>query len=894
MNFGFAAHKGLGLACVPLPEDYASSREPRPTVKSTSEIPSPRAPISVLRTSARQEPPIESCDGPGRRREARRRRRQGVDFHSNTQFSMILKPGFAFNDPENVGSSVKEIVQEPPNSEDDASLECSPMEGRSPREAAGGCDNTHGSRESCAPLAHPGDVRREFGLATEASYVNTNFPLDELSPLLEKPQDPVPPEPQRSPSLHSAPQGSPFDHGPLSHLNSSVSSLRLEPTKMQVASCPWHSLSANELLSPNAEFTGANTDDQYEHNDFECSGELRSAFDSDTDHEDEASSSPHHRRYIMGSPRRNYGRDNSNHLRSPSGKFRRFRNALRGSISVGNLNGKNRSKGVIPPDTVPGTLGMPTDISVSGEVRQESRIQPPSHPFHAHTTSTSSTVATLPAGLATFSTPDCGPRPDAGKIGGKGVTTPVDADEVLLLGFQQERCKSELRLATSLIDHSGSGSPGTSAHPRSSSIPELPESCCQSAKVLISGQSPATNSPSELGSPPDIPLPPTPPLPPPLSLPSIMHFPHLPKLLPYPYLSSSPVKTLAHDDDPFYGDSRDIVDIGGGCRLTFVDPEESMAMLELSMAKLHMYAPDGSLRKSANLQDWVQIVVKEVQGADEAQDDGEPTQQELPHQRQPAVSLTPSTFARLELCAPIAIPPLDHPKDGINASPPSGKHHGRQPSLTLLPLFDFEKPKRPIKWSCAKHSKLARRTSSLINLQDTRVHSHGISPGSPSSSSGSSSMTDLPGSNTSSESVHSDSPVGPRLEPAEGTPSKTVPFLLRPVRHDRLHAHPKHSLSAPNSPTKNTRQYNYSNDHSNLLDEDAETETITPSSLSHSFSPSLLADSSEHLPHLHYNFLLHDYHKSDRSSKVRKLWERVGVRTERSVRSLRGSFAAHG
>ena len=120
-----------------------------------------------------------------------------------------------------------------------------------------------------------------------------------------------------------------------------------------------------------------------------------------------------------------------------------------------------------------------------------------------------------------------------------------------------------------------------------------------------------------------------------------------------------------------------------------------MAKLELSISRLQMYGPDGALRKSAHLQDWVQIVVKEVQGADERNDTGETTQKELPHPRQPAVSLTPSTYARLELCAPIVIPPLDNPEESlsIKESPsPSGKRHGRQPSLDLLPRFDFDSP----------------------------------------------------------------------------------------------------------------------------------------------------------------------------------------------------------
>ena len=77
-------------------------------------------------------------------------------------------------------------------------------------------------------------------------------------------------------------------------------------------------------------------------------------------------------------------------------------------------------------------------------------------------TSTLSTVATLPAALGSFSAPDRGPRPVPGKVGVEGVTTPVDADEVMLLGFQQGRCKADSPLTTNLSHHSGSGWPGSS------------------------------------------------------------------------------------------------------------------------------------------------------------------------------------------------------------------------------------------------------------------------------------------------------------------------------------------------------------------------------------------------------------------------------------------------
>lgn len=836
---------------------------------------------------------IESVDVGGNR-EARRRRRQGVDFHSNAEFSVILDSGFDFNGCANVGEpteEIKETVEQSPDLRLDDSWDCYTVVEDTPQRAGAVGDDTDTPRESSAPH-YADDAKDDTHMGSGTGCAIPSIPSHGATSQAAEARVQEPCRPPRPHSPQLPLRSSFLEYRPPSHLNPSVSSLKLNSSRTPIALDAVHSLSMNDLLPPNAEFTGTFPYDVFD--DFAVSGELepKSAFDSDTDQEDEpSSSSPQHRRYIMGSPRKNFGRDNSNHIRSPSVKFKRLRNALRGSISVGNVSGKIK-RGVIPPDSSSGPLGTITDSSASGDVRQDSRIQPPLAPFHAHATSTSSIVTTLPAPLATFSAPERGPRPGAGKIGGAGnVTTPVDADCVMLLGFQQERCMSDTPLATRLIDHSGTGSPGTSAHPRSSSIPELPESCCQSAKVLISGQSPTSSSPSELGSPPDFPLPPTPPtptLPPSPSLSSNMHFSSITKLLlPHPYLTPCPSKTLENDEDPFYGDSREIVDVGGGCRLSFVDPEESIAKLELSMAKLHMYAPDGTLRKSANLHDWVQIVVKEVQGSEHVKNEEETARQEPLPPRKPAVSLTPSTFARLELCAPIAIPPLDFPEDSDTikeSPPPSGKRHGRQPSLDLLPAFDFEKPKRPIKWSCAKQTKLARRTSSLINLRDLRVHSHGVSSGSPTSSSGFSSMTDLPGSSTCSESTYNGSPVRPRHEPKEGTPSKTVPFLLRPVRHDCLHASPSLSLSAPNSPTKNTRYAKHSHDLSlHLLDEDTETDTITPSSLAHSFAPSSLAESYLQQSKVH----------SDRSSKVRRLWERVGVRTERSVRSLRGGLTVH-
>ena len=107
---------------------------------------------------------------------ARRRRRQGVDFHSNAQFSMILEPGFAFNGPANAGKPVKQIVEESPDLEENVSFDCDMR-----------LCSCHGWRRDCEPELVESDlITRNRSLTRGVSNSEAACGVNSPSSLLVK------------------------------------------------------------------------------------------------------------------------------------------------------------------------------------------------------------------------------------------------------------------------------------------------------------------------------------------------------------------------------------------------------------------------------------------------------------------------------------------------------------------------------------------------------------------------------------------------------------------------------------------------------------------------------------------------------------------------------------
>jgi len=301
-----------------------------------------------------------------------------------------------------------------------------------------------------------------------------------------------------------------------------------------------------------------------------------------------------------------------------------------------------------------------------------------------------------------------------------------------------------------------------------------------------------------------------------------------------------------------------------------------MVMLEMSMAKLQGYGPNTI--PIARTVEVVPGVEMEEKGQEEKEDKKDLS---CPEVRRTFEETLRKDRKPRKTSVTVEFPSVEESPTSTESSSP----------LILLPLFDFEKPKYPIKWSGAKDSKLvAKKPSSsptstgLMDLKDLRVHSQSLSSTATSSSSRSSSISSLVTSSSTSSCVtfQSSQTSCEKSDPAlplDG-PSKKVPFISRSVNHDRLRSRTRTPQPPTTSTTSSFEPYQFTHSLLTL----PEREEAAPDSPFH--SPQL---GTTTLPEVDIPVQVQLPMKE--SFQMRKLWGRVGVRTEKSIRGLRSSFA---